>query len=71
MLLDEETEAGDHVQKRPEEDEEEKVSISTWLYYYKGMMILLQKKEEEEKVCKSAWLQRVVKSAIPFTPLMA
>ena len=30
MLLDEETEVGDHVlQKRPEEDEEEKVSKST------------------------------------------
>jgi len=29
MLLDEETEAGDHVQKRPEEDEEEKASKST------------------------------------------
>lgn len=29
MLLDEETEADDHVQKRAEEDEEEKVSKST------------------------------------------
>lgn len=29
MLLDEETEAGDHGQKRPEEDEEETVSKST------------------------------------------
>lgn len=29
MLLDEVTEAGDHAQKRPEEDEEEMVSKST------------------------------------------
>lgn len=66
MLLDEETEADDHVQKRPEEDEEEKVSKSTWLYYYKGMMILLQKKKEEEKKYVSLLDYREWSSLLPL-----